>query len=266
MELEVNEKGVFFSTGGTKFDNIKPSVIFIHGAGMDRTVWSMQARFFAHHGFSIVNLDLPGHGKSEGPACKTIEEYSDWLCELISCLGLDNVSLVGHSMGSLIALYSATKLGKKLKKIALLGTLPKIQVHPDLLEAAMNNKHAAFETIVGWGVGRKAQIGGHKAPGSWITGASMRLLETSKPGVLGNDLDACNSWENGLNSAAKIKCPALLLLGEDDRMTPAKGAKELAEKLSNSETVILRGAGHMMMIEQPDQTIEVLSNFFKQHG
>ena len=130
----------------------------------------------------------------------------------------------------------------------------------------MNNKHAAFETIVGWGVGRKAQIGGHKAPGSWITGASMRLLETSKPGVLGNDLDACNSWENGLNSAAKIKCPALLLLGEDDRMTPAKGAKELSEKLSNSETVILRGAGHMMMIEQPDQTIEVLSNFFKQHG
>ena len=111
MELEVNNKSVFFSTGGTKFDNIKPSVIFIHGAGMDRTVWSMQARFFAHHGFSIVNLDLPGHGKSEGPACKTIEEYSDWLCELISYLGLDNVSLVGHSLGSLIALYSATKLG-----------------------------------------------------------------------------------------------------------------------------------------------------------
>ena len=104
MEVEVNDKSVFFSTGGTKFDNIKPSVIFIHGAGMDRTVWSMQARFFAHHGFSIVNLDLPGHGKSEGPACKTIEEYSGWLCELISYLELNNVSLVGHSMGSLIAL------------------------------------------------------------------------------------------------------------------------------------------------------------------
>ena len=166
MEMQVNGKGIFFSTGGAKFSNTERTIIFIHGAGMDRTVWSMQARFFAHHGFTIVNLDLPGHGKSEGPACTTIEEYSDWLCELIDCLDLYNVSMVGHSMGSLIALCSGAKLEKKIQKIALLGTLPKIEVHPDLLASAINNKHSAFETIVGWGVGRKAQIGGHKAPGS----------------------------------------------------------------------------------------------------
>ena len=97
----------------------------------------MQARFFAHHGFTVVNLDLPGHGKSEGPACATIEEYSDWLCELIDCLDLHRVSIVGHSMGSLVALCSGAKLEKKIQKIALLGTLPKIQVHPDLLTSAI---------------------------------------------------------------------------------------------------------------------------------
>ena len=116
----------------------------------------------------------------------------------------------------------------------------------------MNNKHGAFETIVGWGVGRKAQIGGHKAPGSWIAGASMRLLEASKPGVLGNDLNACNVWEGGLESAGQIKCPVLLLLGEDDRMTPPKGTKELTKALHNSKTIILNGAGHMMMTESCD--------------
>lgn len=263
METQVHGKSVFFSTGGAKFNNAERTIIFIHGAGMDRTVWSMQARFFAHHGFTVVNIDLPGHGKSEGPACATIEEYSDWLCELIDCLDLHRVSIVGHSMGSLVALCSGAKLEKKIQKIALLGTLPKIQVHPDLLTSAMNNKHGAFETIVGWGVGRKAQIGGHKAPGSWIAGASMRLLEASKPGVLGNDLNACNVWEGGLESAGQIKCPVLLLLGEDDRMTPPKGTKELTKALHNSETIILHGAGHMMMTEQPDQTIETLSDFFE---
>ena len=166
-------------------------------------------------------------------------------------------------MGSLVALCSGAKLEKKIQKIALLGTLPKIQVHPDLLTSAMNNKHGAFETIVGWGVGRKAQIGGHKAPGSWIAGASMRLLEASKPGVLGNDLNACNVWGGGLESAGQIKCPVLLLLGEDDRMTPPKGTEELTKALHNSETIILHGAGHMMMTEQPDQTIEILSDFFE---
>ena len=215
MIINLHNKNIYASDSGQGIDNSKDTIVFIHGAGMDRTVWSMQARFFAHHGFTVVNLDLPGHGKSEGPACATIEEYSDWLCELIDCLDLHRVSIVGHSMGSLVALCSGAKL-EKIQKIALLGTLPKIQVHPDLLTSAMNNKHGAFETIVGWGVGRKAQIGGHKAPGSWIAGASMRLLEASKPGVLGNDLNACNVWEGGLESAGQIKCPVLLLLGEDD--------------------------------------------------
>ena len=202
MEFKVQNKRVFVSTGGKPLDINKPTLVMLHGAGMDRTVWSMQARFFAHHGFSVLNPDLPGHGKSDGPALSSIPAYSDWLIELIEVAAVRDVCLIGHSMGSLIALLSAVNLEAKLGKLALLGTLPRIQVHPDLLKSAINHEHQAFETIVGWGVGRQAQIGGHRAPGSWITGASMRLLETAAPGVLGNDLNACDSWKEGLETAA----------------------------------------------------------------
>lgn len=261
MEFEVRNKKVFVSTGGKPLDTNKPTLIMLHGAGMDRTVWSMQARFFAHHGFSVLNPDLPGHGKSEGSALTSIPAYSDWLIELIDIAGVTDVCLIGHSMGSLIALLSSVNLGAKSRKLALLGTLPKIRVHPQLLKSAINNEHLAYETIISWGVGRQAQIGGHKAPGSWVTGASMRLLEAAAPGVLGNDLNACDKWEDGLETATKIKCPTLLLLGSDDKMTPIKGVKEMSASISNCETVVLKGAGHMMMIEKPEETLDNLVSF-----
>ncbi|MBH68761.1 MAG: alpha/beta hydrolase [Rhodospirillaceae bacterium] len=264
MELKVQDKKVFIATGGKRADSSKSTLIMLHGAGMDRTVWSMQARFFAHHGFSVLNPDLPGHGRSEGPAPDSIPAYSAWVLDLLESVGVEEVYLVGHSMGSLIALSCAASLGPKAKKLALLGTLPKIQVHPDLLDSAIKNDHKAYETIVGWGVGRLAQIGGNRTPGSWIAGASMRLLESSPPGVLANDLKACNGWEDGLETATKLKCPTLLLLGSDDRMTPANGVKEMEAVIRDCETVVLTGAGHMMMIEEPEQTLDALIPFFGQ--
>ena len=154
------------------------------------------------------------------------------------------------------------KTAKKISKLALLGTLPHLQVHPSLLEAAQKNEHSAYETIVGWGVGSKAQIGGNRSPGSWITGASMRLLEASGAGVLGNDLNACNSWENGLEACAEVLCPTLLLIGSNDKMAPPRGTKKMSESLQISTTVTLNDAGHMMMVEQPEQTLDALIKFF----
>ena len=173
------------------------------------------------------------------------------------------IHLIGHSMGSLIALASSAELGEKMVKQALLGTLPHIQVHPNLLEAAQKNEHVAYETVVGWGVGSKAQIGGNRAPGAWVTGASMRLLEASKPGVLGNDLNACNSWKAGLETCSKVLCPTLLLLGSNDKMTPPKGTRAMSEILRVSSTITLPDAGHMMMVEQPEQTLDALISFFE---
>jgi pimeloyl-ACP methyl ester carboxylesterase len=262
MDLTVAGKPVFVATGGRPFDPDKPVLVLLHGAGMDHTVWSMQARFFAHHGFSVLNLDLPGHGRSEGPPPPTIPDYADWLAEALAAAGARAVHVVGHSMGSQIALALAARPDSGIVKLALLGMLAHIQVHPSLLDAAEKNDHSAYETIVGWGVGRRAQMGGHRVPGSWITGTSMRLLELGQPGVLANDLGACNAWEDGLAAAAKVACPTLLLLGADDRMTPAKGTKPMAEAIADCRTVVLPAAGHMMMAEQPDETLDALAGFF----
>ncbi len=262
MELRVAGKTAFIATGGRPFDAAKPALVMVHGAGMDHTVWSMQARYFAHHGFSVMNLDLPGHGRSEGPAPGTIAAYTDWLAEALGAIGARDIHLIGHSMGSLIALSLAARGATSVRKLALLGTLPHIQVADALLSAARNNEHSAYESIVGWGVGRRAQMGGHRAPGSWIAGASLRLLEAGEPGVLANDLAACHQWTEGLETAGRIDCPTLLLLGSDDRMTPARGAKPLADAIAGSRTIVLPDAGHMMMAEQPDETLDSLSNFF----
>jgi pimeloyl-ACP methyl ester carboxylesterase len=136
MELIVNKQKVFIATGGKEFNVNKPALVMLHGAGMDHTVWSMQARYFAHHGFSVLNPDLPGHGRSDGPPPASIEEYMKWVLRLIVEVKAREIHLIGHSMGSLIALASSAELGEKMVKQALLGTLPHIQVHPNLLEAA----------------------------------------------------------------------------------------------------------------------------------
>jgi pimeloyl-ACP methyl ester carboxylesterase len=266
MDLNIGGKSAFVATGGRPFDPDKPALVLVHGAGMDHTVWSMQARFFAHHGFSVMNLDLPGHGRSEGPAPSTIPAYTDWLANAIEVIGARDVHLVGHSMGSLIAMSLAARGDGNVTKVALLGTLPHIQVAEGLLTAAENNDHSAYESIVGWGVGRRAQMGGHRSPGSWVAGASLRLLEAGQPGVLGNDLGACHRWTDGLESAGRITCPTLLLLGSDDRMTPARGTKLLADVIAQCRTTILAGAGHMMMTEQPDETLDALAEFFTEAG
>ncbi len=262
MELKIFGKSIFAATGGQIFEAGKPTMVLVHGAGMDHTVWSMQARFFAHHGYSVLNFDLPGHGRSEGKPPQSIPEYADWLQEAIRVSGAIKVHLIGHSMGSQIVIALAADKKGSVEKIALLGALAHIKVHPDLLAAAKRGDHSAYETIVGWGVGRRAQLGGHRAPGSWITGTSMRLLETGNPGVLANDLAACNLWEEGLMVASKIKCPTLLLAGSDDRMTPPRDAGELVKIIPNCQLKELQDAGHMMMAEQPEETLNELYAFF----
>jgi pimeloyl-ACP methyl ester carboxylesterase len=264
MELSVAGRPAFIATGGRPFDPKKPALVMVHGAGMDHTVWSMQARFFAYHGFSVMNLDLPGHGRSEGPAPTTIPDYTDWLVSAIDLAGAQDVHLIGHSMGSMISLNLAARPGSPIRKLVLLGTLPHIRVAPALLSAAENNAHSAYESIVGWGIGRRAQIGGHRAAGSWITGISMRLLESGQPGVLGNDLGACDRWADGLEAARNVSCPTLLLLGADDRMTPAHGAAPLLEAIADCQTTVLAGAGHMMMAEQPEETLDAIASFFSE--
>ena len=262
MELRVGKGVIFAATGGRPFDPQQPVLVLIHGAGMDHTVWSMQSRYFAHHGYTVMALDLPGHGRSDGPAPDSIPGYAGALAAVLDTAGVTRFSLVGHSMGSLVALDLASRRPDVVQRMALLGTAAHIAVAPPLLDAARRGDHGAFESIIGWGVGRRAHIGGHRSPGNWVAGAGMRLLEAGHRGVLANDLAACDSWTTGCEAASRVACPTLLLLGSDDRMTPARNADPLARALADSRTVVMPSAGHMMMTELPDETLDILAAFF----
>jgi pimeloyl-ACP methyl ester carboxylesterase len=258
MQLSVNGSDTFVATGGREFDSSLPTIVLLHGAGFDHTTWALHSRWFAHHGFGVLAPDLPGHGRSAGAPLPDIAEMADWTVALLDAAGAAKARLVGHSMGSLIALETAARHRTRVSALSLIGTTATMTVGPDLLKAAEANDHAAIDMVSIWGLGFQAELGGSLAPGLWMHSGAQRVLEQCRPGVLFNDLSACNAYQGALAAAAGITVPATFILGERDMMTPMKGGRALAAALPNSRTVVLRGAGHMMMVEQPDELLAAL--------
>ena len=263
MEFSMGGRKVFAATGGAPVEPAKPAVVFLHGAGMDHTVWTLQTRYFAHHGWSVLALDLPGHGRSEPPAPTSIEAYADWLVAFVAVAGIDAPSLVGHSMGALIALETAARAPERVRTLALLGAAARMPVHPELLAAAARDDPAAIELIIAWAYGKPAHLGGNRAPGLWLLGGGRRLLERGQAGVLASDLRACDAYAGAVIAAARINAPTLLLLGELDRMTPPKAAVPLLDVMRDVRSVVIPDAGHMMMVENPDATLAALRGILR---
>src|SRR5258705_3383691 len=258
MQLSVNGVDTFVATGGQPFDASLPAVVMLHGAGFDHSTWALHSRWFANHGFSVLAPDLPGHGRSSGRPLPTIADMADWTAALLDAAGAPKARLVGHSMGSLIALEASARHPAKVAGLSLIGTAATMTVGPDLLKAAEANDPAAIHMVSIWGLGFKAGLGGSLAPGLWMHFGVKRVVEQCRPGVLFNDLAACNAYQGALAAAAQIKIPTTFILGERDMMTPARAGKTLAAALPNSRTVVLSGAGHMMMVERPDELLEAL--------
>ena len=258
MNLTVNGKDVFAATGGRDFDKSLPAVVLIHGAGFDHSAWALHSRWFAHNGFSVLVPDLPGHGRSAGPTLSSIAEMADWTAALLSATGATEAHLIGHSMGSLIALETAARHPDKVSALGLIGTAASMTVGPDLLKAAEANDQAAIDMVSIWGLGFSAELGGSLAPGLWMHGGAQRTLQQSAPGVLHSDLSACNAYADALASAAKVHVPTKVILGERDMMTPAKAGKALAAAIPEARTVVLAGAGHMLMTERPDELLAAI--------
>jgi pimeloyl-ACP methyl ester carboxylesterase len=258
MQLSVNGIDTFVATGGRPFDPSLPAVVMLHGAGFDHSTWALHSRWFAHHGFSVLAPDLPGHGRSSGKPLPTIAEMADWTAALLAVAGAAKAKLIGHSMGSLIALETAARHPGKVAALSLIGTAATMTVGPDLLKAAEAGDTAAIDMVSIWGLGFRAELGGSLAPGLWMHQGAQRVLQQTRPGVLYNDLNACNAYQNGVAAAAEIKVPVTFILGERDMMTPAKAGRTLAAAIPHARTVVLAGAGHMMMVEQPDELLAAL--------
>src|SRR6202162_2949557 len=193
MQLSVNGVETFVATGGREFDSSLPTIVLLHGAGFDHTTWALHSRWFAHHGYGVLAPDLPGHGRSSGAPLRAIADMADWTAALLDAAGVAKAGLVGHSMGSLIALETAARHPARVSALSLIGTAATMTVGPDLLNAAEANHHHAIDLVSIWGLGFQAELGGSLAPGLWMHGGAQRVLQDGRPGVLLNGLSACSA-------------------------------------------------------------------------
>lgn len=261
MRIVVDQFETYIYTGSRPLVAAQPTVLFVHGAAQDHSVWALQSRYFAHHGFNVLAVDLPGHGRSAGLPLDAIDAIAGWVPRVLDAVGVASAAIVGHSMGSLAALACAGRHGERVTKVALLGPAVPMAVSDALLAAAHADDHLAFELINGWSHSAGKQLGGNQVPGMWMTGTSMRLMERSGPGVLYNDLKACADYAGGLDAAAAVRCPVLAIVGARDVMAPPKGAQAMLAALPHSTVATLPDTGHAIMAEQPDAVLDALRRF-----
>jgi pimeloyl-ACP methyl ester carboxylesterase len=258
MKVEVQGHSSYCYTNSREIDPAKQSVVFVHGAGVDHTVWTLFARHFARHGRNVIAVDLPGHGRSQGEAKTTIEEMSDWIADLLDALKIERAAIAGHSMGSLIALDFGARHQDKARAIALVGSTAPMPVSDAILDASAANDHAAFDMLTQWGYSKRHLYGGNLNPGMWMVGGTLRLYERSRPGVLNADMTACNNFQAGLERAAAVQCPVLAVLGREDRLTPVRGTRDLMAALPQPDIRVLDGAGHTLMVEATNPLLDAL--------
>jgi len=262
MKLTVDGRTAYAYTGGKPFDATRPCVVFIHGAGHDHTGFTLLARWFAHHGHAVLAVDLPGHRRSEGPPLADANAYARWLWALLDAAGVRQaagVALVGHSLGSLIALEAAGLAPERVSRLVLIGTAYPMKVSDTLLATAKDRPLAAMGMVNTWSVSSHASKPSFPGPGAWVHGSNLALMRRVQanggPGsnVFLHGFEVCNAYQGGLEAAARVRCPATLVLGRADQMTPPRATKDLAAALK--ARIVHVPSGHLQMAEAPDATL-----------
>ncbi len=258
MELNTPDATLFAYTGARAHQEGQQAVVFVHGTGMDHTVWVLPSRYFARHGYNVLALDLPAHGRSTGEPAATIDTMADAVTEAMAAAGIKSAALVGHSMGSLVALSVAARYPDRTRSLALIGSTAPMGVHPDMMQYASENDHGVIDMLTYWGYSKTAQLGGNENPGMWMAGGTLRLLEKANDDIIHIDLDACQKYDQGLAHAASVQCPTLFILGERDIMTPPRSAQKLIDAVPTAKVCVLDGSGHSLMMERPNGVLDAL--------
>jgi pimeloyl-ACP methyl ester carboxylesterase len=261
MKLDIDGRPVYAYTGGKPFDATLPCVAFVHGALHDHSVWTLLARWCAHHGFGVLAVDLPGHARSSGAPLANIEAMGDWLIALLDKAGVAQAAFVGHSMGSLIALEAAARAPERASRLVMVGTAYPMKVSQALLETARERPLQAIEMVNVFSHSTQGAKPSYPGPGSWLHGANRRLEQRVQAGqratnLFAHDFSVCDAYANGLQAATAVRCPVHFILGDADAMTPPKAARDLAAALK--ATVHRLPGGHSLMQEQPDAVLNAL--------
>ena len=255
MIFQLENKNVHASDSGQGIDTKKDTIVFLHGSGLSHIVWSLAEQFFSSKNFNVLSLDLPGHGNSDGPCLDSIEKIADWLENVFDKLKLKDLILVGHSQGCLEILEYSYKYKERLKKLVFIGGSNKMPVHPDLIELAQNGHSDAVKLMMKWGYeSSKKFIGGN--PVEKIIQSPRDISE-----ILAVDLKACNNYSNGSEAAKDIDFPSMLILGELDKMINLEAGKKFSNLIKNSTTHVIKGCGHMIMIEKAFEMREKILEF-----
>ncbi len=261
MKLQVDGQPAYAYTGGKIFDATLPCIVMVHGALNDHSVFTLLARWFAHHGHGVLALDLPGHRRSAGPALTSVEDMGRWLLALMDAAGVQQAALAGHSMGSLVALEAAGQAPERVSRLMMLGTATPMKVAPALLETSLSDPLKAIDMVVAWSFSTLAAKPSYPGPGAWLRGGAQALMRLVLKGqgdsrLFHTDFSACNAYAGAEAAAARVRCPVHLVLGAADQMTPPKAAAALAQSLKASVHTV--PAGHQLMAEAPDAVLQAL--------
>ncbi len=260
MQFIVQGYPAYAYTGGRPFDAARPALVFVHGAAFDHSVWQWQSRYFAHHGFTVLAVDLPAHGRSPGIARTSIEQLAHWVIALLDAAALERATLVGHSMGSLVVLEAALRYPERVARLALLGTSVPMAVGEAFLAAARDDSPAAFEMETTWGHARNGWLAQSAVPGQSLPGAARRLNDRARKGVLYADLEACRTYVASDAALGELKVPTLVVAAQRDQMTPWKAGRSVASRIPAAAFTSV-DAGHSMMSEAPRETLAALREF-----
>ncbi len=246
---------MFVSTGGMDFDKKKPSILLMHGSGLTHIVWSLHEQFYATQGYNVLSVDLPGHGNSEGPSLKSIEEISDWIKSLMNVLDINKLIIIGHSQGSLVGIDFAARYPNLINGLVLVAGSYKMPVNQDLINYAEAGDEKAVLLMMKWGYeGSKAFIGGN--PVKKIINSSREVRE-----VLAVDLNACNNYKGGKESLEKINCSTLWIFGDLDKMVPLEVGNKMSSMIKNAEKKVINNCGHMIIFEKAFEMRQIVKEF-----
>ena len=255
MIFQLENKSIHASDSGQGIDINKDTIVFLHGSGLSHIVWSLAEQFFSSKNYNVLSIDLPGHGNSDGPCLDSIEKIADWMEKVFDKLKLKNLILVGHSQGCLEILEYSSRYKERLKKLVFVGGSNKMPVHPDLIELAQSGHSDAVKLMMKWGYeGSKKFIGGNPVE---------KIIQTPRDisEILAVDLNACNNYSNGSEAAKAIDLPSMLIFGELDKMVNLEEGKKFSNLIKNSTTHVIKGCGHMIMIEKAFEMREKILEF-----
>lgn len=276
MKLTVNGTEAYGYSGGKPLDAGLPCVVFVHGALHDHSVWTLLARWCAHHGHGVLALDLPGHGRSAGPPLGSVEALADWVLAVLAAAGVQQpgqATLVGHSLGSLIALECAARAPGVVGRLVMVATAYPMRVSQALLDTARDNPLKAIDMVNSFSIGSWAAKPSFPGPGMWLHGSNRALMrrvlaggqaafavadghDSGATNLFQHDFSVCDRYGNGLQAAARVRCPVTMVLGKLDQMTPPRSAGEIAAALK--ARVVTLATGHSIPSEDPEGLLAAL--------